>query len=71
MTRMATPDERADHDRDLRKHEPVQNLYDVQCVAKPRPIERVYADSSFLARKMYAERHGVELTECMAVRVRT
>jgi hypothetical protein len=70
MTRNATPDERADHDRDLRKHDPGPNLYDCQCVAYPRPIERVFAESSLEARQTYAERHGCELTKCIAVRVR-
>jgi hypothetical protein len=70
MTRNATPDERADHDRDLRKHDPGPNLYDVKCVAYPRPIERVYAETSFDARQTYAEKHGRELTDVIAVRVR-
>lgn len=45
------------------------NTYDVQCIAYPRPIERIRAESSFAARKAYAEKHGCELTDVIARRI--
>lgn len=45
------------------------NTYQVQCIAIPRPIERVKAPHSFAARRDYAARHGVELLDCYAKRV--
>lgn len=43
------------------------NVYDVQ--ARIRPIERVNAMTSWDARKAYAERHGVAVSDVMARRV--
>jgi hypothetical protein len=43
------------------------NTYDVN--ATMRPIERVEAVTSWEARKAYAERHGVHVTEVIARRV--
>jgi hypothetical protein len=43
--------------------------YECSCVAFPRPIERVEAETSFDARKAYAERHGCEVTDVIARRV--
>lgn len=44
------------------------NRYEVHCII-PRPIERIEAPHSFAARKEYAERHGVGLTDCYAKRI--
>ena len=72
MTRWATPEEHADHDRDLRKHETHAEdyTYDCQCVNRPSVIERLDAPNSFAARQRYAERHGWPVLDCIAVRVR-
>jgi hypothetical protein len=43
------------------------NIYDVN--ARIRPIERVEASTSWEARKAYAERHGVHVTDVIARRV--
>jgi hypothetical protein len=43
------------------------NIYDVN--ARMRPIERVNAATSWEARKAYAERHGVHVTDVLARRV--
>lgn len=43
------------------------HLYDVN--ARMRPIERVEAETSWEARKAYAERHGVHVTNVTASRV--
>ncbi|WP_368508077.1 hypothetical protein [Bradyrhizobium lupini] len=43
------------------------NTYDVQ--ARIRPIERVQAETAWEARKAYAERHGVHVTDVWATRV--
>lgn len=43
------------------------NTYDVN--AKMRPIERVHAETSWQARKAYAEKHGVHVTDVYARRV--
>lgn len=40
--------------------------YECSCVAHPRPIERVDAETSFAARKAYAERHGCEVVAVIA-----
>lgn len=44
------------------------NRYEVHCIM-PRPIERIEAEHSFAARREYAERHGVGLTDCYAKRI--
>jgi hypothetical protein len=43
------------------------NTYDVN--ARMRPIERVEAETSWEARKAYAERHGVLVSDVIARRV--
>ncbi|MFI4971102.1 MAG: hypothetical protein ACHP7H_00365 [Hyphomicrobiales bacterium] len=43
--------------------------YECSCVAYPRPIERVEAESSFDARKAYAERHGCDVVDVIARRI--
>lgn len=43
------------------------NTYDVN--ARMRPIERVEAETSWEARKAYAAKHGVHVTDVIARRV--
>jgi hypothetical protein len=42
--------------------------YYVQNTARPNPIERLEAPSSFAARTTYAERHGCDVTDVIARR---
>jgi hypothetical protein len=43
------------------------NTYDVN--ARMRPVERVQAETSWDARKAYAAKHGVHVTDVIASRV--
>jgi hypothetical protein len=45
------------------------SLYECKCVAYPRPIERLESETSFAARKAYAERHGCDVLDVIARRV--
>jgi hypothetical protein len=45
------------------------NTYEVHCILPGHPVERAQTEHSFAARKEYAQRHGVGLTDCYAKRV--